>query len=42
LKRTVIRYNMKEETFDLFGSPWRIIYCDKIEIEGEDPDEDKF
>lgn len=33
---------MTEETFDLFGSPWRIIYCDKIEIEGEEPEEGKF
>ena len=33
---------MKEETFDLFGSPWRVIYCDKIEIEGEENCEDKF
>ena len=33
---------MREETFDLFGSPWRVIYCDKIEIEGEENCEDKF
>lgn len=30
---------MKEETFELFGSPWRVIYCDKIEVDDE---ENKF
>lgn len=29
---------MREETFDLFGTPWRIIYCDEIEVQGEDKD----
>lgn len=33
---------MKEETFDLFGSPWKIIYCDKIDIKDEEHSEDKF